>query len=217
MSNPLPKSRSKDLVPKEKRTRSQQFVFSFLKSKNSSTGRQKNRFTDQFGGWQESKRTTLRSRSFRPISTSSSMHLVLKTRNALGDWSFLKAKNKRIIRDCFETYSEQYGVKILSLVNVGNHLHLQVRIKSRQSYMRFIRVITGAIALKITGSSKSQPLRNKCPEGFWTQRPFTRFVHGLRDFLGIQDYFQINKLQGWGWSRRFAEMIVRGMPLSDTG
>ncbi|MEK6556190.1 MAG: transposase [Bdellovibrionota bacterium] len=158
--------------------------------------------SNRFGG---NKRTTRASRTHRPITTRQTMHLVLKSKQAKGDWSFLKPRNKAIIAVLLKKYSKVFGVKIFSSANVGNHLHLHAKFHSHHAYKSFIRVLSGAIALKITGASKI----NKLKDRFWTQTPYSRFVFGVKDFLRISDYIKVNQLEGFGHPRGLAEGVVK--------
>lgn len=47
-----------------------------------------------------------------------------------------------------------YGVQILSLVNVGNHLHMHIRLGNRFGYAPFIRAISGAIVVAVCGHAR---------------------------------------------------------------
>lgn len=156
---------------------------------------------DNFGG---DLRKTRASRQYRPISTKNTMHLMLKSQNAKGSWSFLTPSNKRIVSHLIRKHADRNGVQIQSFANVGNHLHIMLKVRSVILYKRFVRALSGSIALKITGANKTRKLNGK----FWTQTPFTRFVHGLRDFLGLKDYFEINKIEAAGFGRNAAEFFV---------
>ena len=156
---------------------------------------------DKFGG---AKRTTRASRKARPISTTKSMHLVLKSLKAVGAWSFLTPANKKLIKELLTKYASYFGVQILSYANVGNHLHIHLKARSHLGFKSFVRAFTGTLALKITGASKI----NKLKEKFWTQVPYTRFVHGLIDHLRLKDYFEINEIEGFGLPRAKAEYFV---------
>jgi REP element-mobilizing transposase RayT len=158
--------------------------------------------SNRFGG---DARKTRASRFFRPIATKQSMHLILKSAHAKGDWSFLRPRNKVIVAQAIKKYAEAFGVKIYSSANVGNHLHFHAKFHTHRSYKDFVRAIAGAIALKVTRSSKIKTLR----ERFWTQTPYTRFVFGVTDFLRIKDYIKVNQLEGFGHSRGLAEYAVK--------
>jgi REP element-mobilizing transposase RayT len=145
--------------------------------------------------------------SARPLSTKHSMHLVLRSSKAKGQWSFLKSKNDQIVRKLVDKFGKRYGVRIYSLANVGNHLHLQIRLTNRHTYNSFIRAITGAIALQITG-------RTRWAKGgaekvkFWDYRPFTRIVTSLREILNLKDYIHVNALEGFGHTRSEARLLI---------
>ncbi len=170
-------------------------------------------FSDRFGG---SERKTRRSRQFRPLSTKFSMHLILKSDRARGAWSFLAGRNKLKIKSLIAECAEKYGVQVLSAANVGNHIHLHIKLARRWQYIRFIRVLTAKIAFAVTGANKFKPILNSAGEkiSFWTQRPLTRFVHSWKDFLNLKDYVQINTFEGLGWTRQQAEFIVKSRKYS---
>lgn len=53
----------------------------------------------------------------RPIVTNHTMHLVMRSTKAVGDWSFKKPRNERKIKEIIKKFSQKYGVRILSLAN----------------------------------------------------------------------------------------------------
>lgn len=139
-------------------------------------------------------RKKARNRGSRPISTKTPLHICLKSSRAVGKWSFHQPKNWQLIQQLVHFYSKKYGVKILEFANSGNHLHLLVKVGSRQTYLRFIKALSGAIALKVTQANKFQALSDR----FWDYRPFTRVVESLRGFLTAKDYLLLNKLEAIG-------------------
>ncbi len=150
----------------------------------------------------------------RPLDTRHTMHLVLRSTKAKGEWSFRKPVHEKKIQKILDYFSQRYGVKILSLANVGNHLHFQIRLTNRFTYKAFIRAITSAIAMAITGASRWKPLKIR----FWDYRPFTRIVKSYRAFLNLRDYIRINKLEGYGYQRDHARwLITHRKVLWDTG
>ena len=150
----------------------------------------------------------------RPISTSQTMHLVLRSTKAVGDKSFKIAKNSKKILAIIERFSKKYGIQILSLANAGNHLHFHLQIHKRNGYVRFIRAVTSAIAMHITGMSRWSHEKNTLKKmKFWDYRPFTRIVVGKRDFLNMKTYIQINQLEGLGVKRVFARLMIQDQKL----
>lgn len=160
------------------------------------------------GGDHRNKRA---GRGARPLDTRNSMHLVLRSTRAVGKHSF--ARHRQKVCAIVEKFALKYGIKVISLANVGNHLHFQIKLGNRHAYRPFIRAVTAAIAMAVTGVS-----RWKKSEGpFWDQRPFTRVVIGRRAFLTLKNYIEINRLEGQGYDRELARMILdhtRGRPSS---
>ena len=150
----------------------------------------------------------------RPLAVRSSMHLVLRSSKARGEWSFLRHQTK--IRQVFEHSAKKWGVRLISLANVGNHLHLHIQLTSRHTYAPFIRGTTGALAMLITGASRWKRRlggTRGSKARFFDYRPFTRVIVGFRALLSLKDYLQINQLEGFGVGRRRAEFAVRGPDL----
>jgi REP element-mobilizing transposase RayT len=148
------------------------------------------------------------------------MHLVLRSSKAKGPMSFRK-HHKKII-EILNKFSQKYGVKILSIANVGNHIHMQIKLSNRYTYRPFIRAITSAIAMAVTGINRwtkqekigeenleTETSGRSAKEKFWDYRPFTRVVKSYLGFLNLRDYIKINKLEGEGFAREGAEYIVR--------
>ncbi len=140
----------------------------------------------------------------RPLSTRETMHLVLSSTRAKGELSFATRTNRARIDRILKRFSKKFGVKILSYANVGNHLHFHMKLGNRQLYAPFIRALTAAIRMAVTGASRW----SKQPK-FWDYRPFTRVVKSFRAFLNLKDYVAINELEGRGCPREQARFIVR--------
>ena len=159
-----------------------------------------------YGG---SLRNTRKGRAHsRPISTKHTMHLVLRSTKATGEWNFRRPKHDKNIRRIIEKFSFVYGIKILSIANAWNHLHLQIKLSNRFTYTAFIRAITGAIAMSITGRSRWTTLKAK-KEKFWDHRPFTRIVESMRAFVNLTDYIRMNQIESEGFKRDEARSMVQ--------
>lgn len=120
-----------------------------------------------------------------------------------------RGQNPARIRTIIEKFSAKYGVKVYSFANVGNHLHFHIQLSNRHSYRSFIRAVTGAIAMAVTGTSRWKKLKSVAKDRFWDYRPFTRVLVGFKSFLGIRDYVRINQLEAGGVVREEARWIVR--------
>lgn len=148
----------------------------------------------------------------RPLSSQASVHLTLRSSRAKGPWSFRMPQHVERIQKLTAKFTHKYGIRLHSMANVGNHLHLHLQLGHRQNYAPFIRALTAAIAMAVSGKSRWKKSQGK----FWDQRPFTRLVVGKRAFLRLQDYIEINVLEGYGALRNTARWIVdwrrRGQP-----
>lgn len=152
----------------------------------------------------------------RPLSTRQSMHLVLRSTKAKGNWSFRHSQNRKRVTAIIMRFSRAYGVRVLSFANVGNHLHLHIKLGSRFTYARFIRAVTGAIAQTVTGRTRwntetGKPaaiVKQATTQKFWDYRPFSRIVESWRAVLNLRDYVRINQLEGDGANRQAARSWI---------
>jgi REP element-mobilizing transposase RayT len=140
----------------------------------------------------------------RPISTQYSMHFVLRSSQAKGPWSLGRHREK--IKSILEKFAAKNGVILKSSANVGNHLHIHLQLTSRHAYRAFIRAVTSAIMMAVTGVSRWS--RTKLERKFWDLRPFSRIVIGFRATLALKDYIAINQLEGYGVHRANARFII---------
>ncbi len=140
----------------------------------------------------------------RPISTKHSMHLIVRSTKAIKSWSMLLPQHKSKIKKILNKFATKYGVIVISEANVGNHLHLEIRLSNRQTYKPFIRAVTSAIAMAITGASRWNPKHIK----FWDHRPFTRIAETWREVFNLRAYIQINKYEGLGYTRQTAKYFM---------
>lgn len=79
----------------------------------------------------------------------------------------------------------------------------------RNTYKPFIRALTGAIAMAVTGANRWKPLKEK----FWDRRPYSRVVRGFRAMLTLNDYIEVNQIEGIGASRKHARALVDGVKI----
>src|SRR3954466_9627758 len=67
----------------------------------------------------------------RPLDTRNTMHLMLKSSKAAGKWSFAGQTNREKVKRIVGKFSNKYGVQIISMANVGNHLHFHFKLGNR--------------------------------------------------------------------------------------
>jgi REP element-mobilizing transposase RayT len=156
----------------------------------------------------------------RPLSTKKTIHLVLKSKVAFGQRSLLAPRFVDKVNFIVQSQARLCGVRIYSFVNVGNHIHLIVKITNRTLYKRFIRAVTGLIARLITNKQRSQAKhlsgsaesstsaskdsaslkmqsdkQSTQKAGFWLARPFTRYVTWGNEYSRVKKYMIKNQKQ----------------------
>lgn len=162
-----------------------------------------------FGGEiQKGKRKT-----FRPIDPKSTIHLVLKSSRAKGGWSLLHRRNKIRIQDLLEEQARENGIKVYQYSNMGNHLHLLIKTKSRAGFQKFLRVFSGRVAMLVTGARKGNAQGK-----FWDALAFTRIVRWGKDFARVIRYFFKNELERVGLGPEFSRRLAqRGAIVFESG
>lgn len=129
-------------------------------------------------------------RQARPIDTKLPLHLVLRSH---GRASLRSPQLFNKVSAMVERTSKKYGVRIYEWANVGNHIHLLIRVTKRPLWSAFIRELTGKIA-RAAG---------KTNEKFWIYKPFTRVVPGWQKaFRSVKDYVTLNRHEAEGVIKR---------------
>jgi hypothetical protein len=126
----------------------------------------------------------------RPLSTKQWIHLVLKSDKAIGKMSFLNPVHKLMIEQTLRSKSKKFGVPIADKANAGNHLHLKIRITSRESFQQFLKSSTSLIARKITGARRGKPFGR-----FWQGLAYTRVLKSWTEELNLRGYIMANRLE----------------------
>lgn len=154
-------------------------------------------------------RTKAKNRGARPLSSKHSLHVVMRSSQAKGLWSFQNQKKIQKISNYLQVFSLGKGVQILSFANVGNHLHLHIKITNRTLYKAWIRGLSSALAMMVAGKAGLKKLKEQ-GKTFWDYRPFTRVVQSFKAFLNLKDYIQINQFEGLGMPRTQAQILIKG-------
>lgn len=152
----------------------------------------------------------------RFVTSRNSMHIVLRSSRANGEWSFTRKENKSKIQKIIENFSAKYAVHVHSYGIVDDHIHLHVSLTDKELYKAFIRAITSSIAMAISkvsrwnknalNPSRWDEIQRKA---FWDHRPFTRIVYGAYQFLTLKKYIEINQIEGLGFSKKTARWIFK--------
>lgn len=155
------------------------------------------------------RRTTRRSRLRRPVVSDQSMHVVMRSSLARGRLSL--HKNEAKIQKLIRQMSVNHGVRIYKFANVGNHIHIHLRVTRPIKWKGFISGLAGGIARSVgflrVPEEKSVTVgrggfltggQSDRSRGFWDARPFSRRVYWGRDFRTVRDYVTLNCLEAQG-------------------
>jgi REP element-mobilizing transposase RayT len=137
----------------------------------------------------------------RPFDPKKPLHVVLRSTRAQGEWSMLKTRNEKKIRDLVFREARRAGVRVYRFANAGNHLHILLKADRRRSLARFLRITAGLIARLITGAKKGAATSEKgALRKFWDRLAYSRIVEWGKEFHRVSDYLVVNELEGLGWS-----------------
>ena len=119
--------------------------------------------------------------------------------------------NKIKVAKLVASISNRFGVTLVKYSNVGNHLHLVVRLPakgmtSKLLYAKWIRLLTSRLAFEIGRAKKGEPLKDENGKRtkFWDAIPFSRVIHGRRDWNTIDRYVLKNELEALGFPKPVA-------------
>lgn len=129
----------------------------------------------------------------RPVATKTPMHLTLRAERAKGARSMLRQTYFSRIQAIVFGFGERNDVQILRFANVGNHLHLLVKARTRKGFQSFLRTITGLIARLVMGAVKGLAQGR-----FWDELAFSRIVAPGRDLKNADRYIIQNALEAFG-------------------
>lgn len=158
-----------------------------------------------YGG--DLRNTRLGRSTARPLSTNQLLHLVLRSTQARGPKSFCQPNNRPQVEEILGRFARRYGVIIYDRALHHNHIHLAIQLSAKETYANFIRSITLAIAIAVSGSRNGKPAKKK----FWDHRPYTRVVRGPEEEANLADYLLLNRLEAEGLSRKEAREHIRDM------
>ena len=136
----------------------------------------------------------------RPLATKTPIHLVLRSSHAYRSRSFLYRKNRHQIPKIIKKTAKKFSIRVDDIANVGNHIHLVIRIHAgnltagRIQFNKFIRAVTGLIARAVLNIRRDRSVGVR----FWDQRPFTRIVESWRGIRIIKNYIKKNLMESWG-------------------
>jgi REP element-mobilizing transposase RayT len=166
-------------------------------------------------------------KTFRPIDPKQALHVVLRSSKAHGEFSLLHPRHCNVIERHVRKIAKRCGVRVYRFANVGNHLHLLIKVPSRPAWKRFAKQLSGGIAQIVTGARKGAALSRisnetsygtsdaDLPESaqraFWDHLLFTRIVSFGRDFTGVARYLIKNLFEAAGVPMK--ALLAKGLRL----
>lgn len=134
-------------------------------------------------------------RGKRPLSTKKPIHVTMRSTKAVGRRSLLNRYASQITQSTLAECAKRSGVRIYRYQNVGNHIHLVIRLHHRSSWSRFIRCFTSLLKLRLEKLWREPITR------LFDLRPFTRVGSWGREFRTLSDYVLKNYMDRWGIAR----------------
>lgn len=145
----------------------------------------------------------------RPFQSRRPLHIVMRSKRARGEWSFLHRKHKHLISVLLKVLAKDCGLRIYKFENVGNHLQLLAKFPSRQALRKFLRVFTQRLVFLVTGARKGQP-KGK----FFDAIAYSRIVFGGREFQLTKKILSEATTDAFGFDRN---TILRWRNLARNG
>jgi REP element-mobilizing transposase RayT len=99
-----------------------------------------------------------------------------------------------VVNQLVRATAKRHGIRIYKYANVGNHLHILIKIPHVHRWAAFIRELTGRIAQALLA-------RIDLPKNlrFWKFRPHTRIVRGWQKaYTTAKEYIYLNQLEADG-------------------
>lgn len=142
---------------------------------------------DSFGG----EALKGNARSARPLDSKLPIHLTLRATKSV----LRTPKHFGIVERIISDVAKKHGVKIYKHANVGNHLHLAIKIPRVKRWAAFIRELTGRLGLALKKAMGGEKL--------WLFRPHTRIVRGWKKaFRIVKEYIELNRWEAEGFISR---------------
>lgn len=130
----------------------------------------------------------------------------------------LQERRSRLIYDFTQKTARRWGVRLYRYANVGNHIHLLIKVPSRAVWQRFLRELSGGIAILVTGARKGEALeKNSNDRGFWDHLAFSRIVYFGKDFETMGRYLVKNLFESMGIPMRLLMLGYRVCSVSKDG
>lgn len=135
----------------------------------------------------------------RPVPRGGHLHVVLRAECARGPLSMRHRRHRSRVEASVYRGAERAGLRLLRLENVGNHLHLLIRVGDRRALARFLRGTAGSIARQVLGRERGAAGSRKEKRKFWDATAYSRAVSWGREVKALHRYFDKNRLEAVGF------------------
>lgn len=142
----------------------------------------------------------------RPVWPGCLMHLIIKSTQAQGSWSFRRPENYQMIGFSIERFAAKHGLEVHDYAIHHNHVHMSLTPSKKEGYVRFIRALTSAISMFIKGVSR---WCGRIRKRFFDRRPYSRIAFTPPEEGVIGEYIRLNKLEAAGFARAEARKFLR--------
>jgi len=145
-------------------------------------------------------------KSARPLSTKKPTHLILKCTGK----SVFNPSNRKL-ENLIRNQANKYGIKVYEVALNWTHVHLLIRLPSREAYVAFIRTVTALIVKfisKVGVFSKPGDTSNKLGatsktkgeklKSIFDLRPYTKILSWGKQFQRVVEYLELNTLEALG-------------------
>lgn len=130
----------------------------------------------------------------RPLNPELSLHVVMRSSKAKGHWALSHRRNRSNVEQILRRHAEKNAIVLYSVQLVGNHLHLLIKFKKKESVQKFFRIVAGLIPRAITGAQKGYKVGR-----FWDKTLYSRMVTWGREFKAVCAYLGKNALESVGF------------------
>jgi REP element-mobilizing transposase RayT len=137
----------------------------------------------------------------RPIAVKKPMHLILKT-TKLSPFNPTNRNLEKIIK----SHALRFGIKIYNFAINNNHIHMVMKLPTREAYFAFIKTVTAAIVSYLS-KALSKDLR-----GLFDLRPFTKILSWGKQFETAMDYMILNQQEALGLIKRVKKTLKKKKP-----
>jgi len=140
-------------------------------------------------------------KSARPLSTKKPIHLILKCSGK----SVFNPSNRKLEK-LIRHQASKYGIKVYEVALNWSHVHLLIRLPSREAYVAFIRTVTSLIVSFVSKSkafvSKTNGVNLKTKDldlkSIFDLRPYTKILSWGKQFQRVVEYVELNTLEALG-------------------